>query len=851
MTLQEILSHFPGADKDRDNHWMAFCPAHETNGSHRPSLSITLNGSKVLVKCFAGCKQEAIAEAAGMKLADLFTDEPKKKTHGKQPIRLVAMYDYRDAEGRLIYQVVRYEPKDFRQRRPDPDHPGNWVWNMDGVDRVLYRLPEVLAARDAGRPVWVVEGEKDADLLSRLGLCATTSPGGAGKWKDDYARCLDDAHVVIVPDRDAVGLEHARQVFASVEVGAASVKWLQLPGGKDASDWAAVTGLEKEDELRAHFESLAASAPAAPPTDAAPPAEPPPAPAIEVREAPADEFQLTDLGNARRLVARHGHTLAYCRIHARWYAWNGVRWSAEDGYDLVMQRAKETSDDLLAQAAEATDRARKKELAVHALRIQAASRLQAMVSLAETEPGIPRKPDEWDRDPFLLNAANGTLDLKSGELLPHDPRRLITRLAPTAYDPQAQCPKWLKYLERIMPDAEERAFLQRAVGYTLTADVGERCVFFLWGDGSNGKSTFLDVLSRLLGDYAKRIPVDTILDRRGEAIPNDLAMLAGLRLAFTSEAKQQKRLDESRIKDLSSGAEPITARFLRAEYFEFRPQFKLFLSTNHKPVIKGTDNAIWSRIRLIPFTEKIGDEEKIPGLSAILAAEEGPGILAWAVRGCLDWQKHGLGLPEAIRQAVGEYRRESDILRDFIEDSCIIHREVSDSAKNLYRSYESWAKENGEDPASQRHFGLQLGERGFKKVRTKTGIEWYGIKVATMAEKVTFLSEKDEPRFTVNHSEPESRLILDEKISRRENQNIGSLRFTELQGSPDNEIVTSATVITPHTNLFETAYNSHLDECKKCKVDAQGADLCDEGKRIFGQYLKSIGKSTDEEESHG
>lgn len=846
MTLPEILTHFQGLDQDRDSHWMAWCPVHEAQGAHRPSLSISLNGTKVLLKCFANCRTEDIVRAAGMQMADLFLDERKAGSRKKVNHRLVAEYNYHDAAGKLAFQVVRFDPKDFRQRRPNPDKPGFWIWNMDGVERVLYRLPEVVRAVQARETVYLVEGEKDADLLARLGLCGTTSPMGAGKWKDEYAAPLDFADVVIIPDVDPpekehAGQRHALEVYQSVSQ-VANVRFLVLPA-KDLSAWAETVpaGSAREQLLQ-----LAEAAPAKPPDDwwellRVAEDKPEPVPEHPPEPAPAgpetDRHLLTDLGNARRLVDRHGATMRYCRTHARWYAWDGRQWSGADGYDLVMQRAKETADNLLRVAADDPDASRKKAIGTHALHMQAASRLDAMIRLAETEPGVPIKPDEFDKDPMLLNVANGIMDLATGELLPHDPARMMTRLAPVSFDPAAACPRFHQYLERVIPDEEEREFLQRAAGYTLSGDTGARVLFFLWGKGHNGKSTFLDIFARILGDYAHRVPVEVIMERKGDAIPNDLAMLAGLRFAYTSETKAQKRLDEGRVKDITSGAEPMTARFLRAEYFEFRPVCKFFLATNHKPIIKGTDSGLWGRIRLVPFIETIPEEERIQGLANSLFDEEGPGILNWALQGCREWQRVGMGAPEVVKQAVSEYKQESDPLADYLDECCIVEPTVSDTSRALYLKYESWSKENGEKfPISRMAFGLALGERGFRKERSRSGIVWHGVKTASYSEISTFLSENDSQVFTVNTCVPLSGKGAKEKISHRVIGEMGSQVFTDLKCSQTPKIGPS------NGNLFLKSYDAHLAECKKCKIDAQGADLCDEGKRIFDEYLKSIGE---------
>ncbi len=351
-----------------------------------------------------------------------------------------------------------------------------------------------------------------------------------------------------------------------------------------------------------------------------------------------------------------------------------------------------------------------------------------MIAAARTEEGIAVTPSAFDRDPWLLNVANGTLDLRSGVLRPADRADRLTKLAPVAYDPAARCPTWLTFLDRVLDGkAEVIAFLQRAVGYSLTGDISEHCLFLLFGTGRNGKSTFLETLSATLGDYAMTTPTDTLLVRREGGIPNDLARLPGARLVSASESEAGRNLAEALVKQLTGG-DTISARFLQAEFFDFKPSFKLWFRTNHKPTIKGTDDGIWSRIKLIPFTQRIPDSEMDKRLPERLVAEL-PGILTWAIDGCLAWQREGLGTPTAVAQATAEYRGEMDVLATFLADCCEVGPDHRCTAKELYGAYTRWAEESGERVASQKAFGLRLAERGFVSARAHGGVRlWAGLK---------------------------------------------------------------------------------------------------------------------------
>jgi len=414
------------------------------------------------------------------------------------------------------------------------------------------------------------------------------------------------------------------------------------------------------------------------------------------------EVRKSDQGNAMRLVHRHGQDLLYCHPWRKWLIWDGRRWRVDETAEVV-RRAKEAVQSIYAEAAETADEKKRQDLEKHALKSEANARIKAMIESAQSEPGIPVLPDELDADLWLLNCLNGTLDLRTGELREHRREDRITKLIPVEYDPEATAPTWDAFLQRIMDGNEDLiAFLQRAVGYSLTGDVGERVLFFLHGRGANGKSTFLETVRALLGDYAQRAPTETLLARRSGNIPNDVARLRGARFVSASESEEGKRLNEPLIKEVTGG-DTLCARFLHAEFFEFEPECKLWLSTNHKPVVRGTDKAIWDRIKLIPFAVTIPEAEQDKHFGEKLKAELA-GILAWAMRGCLDWQENGLGVPGAVKRATESYREEMDTLGDFIKDCCVVGPTVEVITKDVYNVYVEWCKANGEQPISKRAF---------------------------------------------------------------------------------------------------------------------------------------------------
>jgi putative DNA primase/helicase len=350
-----------------------------------------------------------------------------------------------------------------------------------------------------------------------------------------------------------------------------------------------------------------------------------------------------------------------------------------------------------------------------------------MIRLAESEPGVPVSPGELDASRDLLGLQNGTIDLRTGEYLAPNRALLATKAISIPYDSSADCPKWLKFLDRVFDgDSELIAYVQRAVGYTLTGHTGEQCLFFLWGSGANGKSTFMNVVKNLLGGYARTTTTESLMVTQ-HPDHSAIARLRGARLVCASETESGHRLAESLVKQLTGG-DAIAARFLYAPYFEFVPQFKIWITGNHKPSIRGGDYAIWRRIKLIPFAITIPPEERDPTLQQALMGELA-GILNWAIQGCLEWQKTGLKEPLTVTEATAEYKNEMDIIASWIEARCVEDATAETHAAPLYKSYKDWAEDNKEWIMSQRKFGMMLTERGFKKRQTNKGKSYRGLRL--------------------------------------------------------------------------------------------------------------------------
>lgn len=714
--LSHVLSALRCAGPTGEGTWMVRCPAHD---DAKPSLSVRLAGDHVLVHCHAGCQTEDVLGRCGLSMTDLFLGGDTgaaavgvAKTDSETLCNSTAHYDYRDEGGECLYRVVRRErdgSKSFAVYRLSG--PGRWTLGADGVRRVLYRLPELIAS-SAAELVWIVEGEKDADRLAALGFVATTNPFGAVKWLSEFNTFLHDRHVAIIPDNDEPGRKHASKVAESLAGVAASIRVVSLPGlpaKGDVGDYLDL-GRTKSDLL-----TLLAEATEARRTD-----EP---------KAPA---HLTDAGNAIRLAQRHGADLRYCHQTKSWLVWNEMCWAADETGE-VMRRAKETARSLYEEVAQETDDATRGKLRDHARVSEGEARLRAMIALAQSEPVIPIRTANLNCNPWKLNVLNGTIDLSSGDLLPHSRVDYVTKLASVTYDPTAACPRWETFLDRTFGgDSELVAFVRRVVGYALTGSTREQALFILFGTGANGKSTFLEVLRAVFGDYAMTTPSETLLRNDHARQSNDIARLAGARLVTAQEVESGARLAEALVKQMTGG-DMLAARLLYAEFTEFRPVFKLFLATNHKPSIRGTDNAIWRRVRLIPFSVTIPADEQDKDLAKKLT-DESPGILAWAVRGALEWQRDGLGEATAVSRATLEYRDESDILGPFIAECCVSDASARTAASKLYASYIEWASRNGERPTSQRTFGEGLAERGFLRHKSSNW-HWLGLRLRLEAPR--------------------------------------------------------------------------------------------------------------------
>ncbi|MDF2800381.1 MAG: phage/plasmid primase, family [Anaerocolumna sp.] len=718
MNFESFKNYFEDVKETSEGQFLAKCPGHDDK---RASLSINnQDKEKILIYCHAGCSTEKVLNSISLSVSDLYKSTTTKKL--EKP-RVVAQYVYEDEHGEVCYIVNRTEPKGFFQQSKDSD--GKWVNGIKGKTPMLYKLPQLITAVSEKKMIFIVEGEKDADNLISKGLIATTSPMGAGKWRESFNPYFGGAEVVIIPDNDNIGRKHAETIAENIYSFTNTVKIINLDGlneKQDVSDWL-VQGNSIEQLLgicnKAETwkqSSLEESV---------------------VTRAKVESFHLTDLGNAKRFVNHYGDKLRFCVDNKKWLIWDGTTWNWDSTFE-VLRLAKSTVERIIDDIFDPLCTYHKSDIEEWARNSETGHKIRELVKLAESEDGIPIKLSDLDADQWLLNCKNGTINLKTGELQSHSKEDMITRLAPVSYNKDAASLAFENFIETILPGIELRKFVQRAAGYSMTGDTGEEKLFFAYGPAATGKSTFINTISKVLGDYAATADFESFVSKQGNSGPrNDIARLVGKRFVMGSEVENGKKLAEGLVKQLTGG-DTVTARFLHQEFFEFKPNFKLWLAANHQPKIDAEDVGMWRRILQIPFIVQIPPEKRDPELKKQLQDldKSGSAILNWLIKGCLAWQNHGLGVPKEVEESTNSYRENMDTLKDFLEDCCIVNPLARIDNTELWAAYTEWCDENGErGKLGRKTFKSKLESKGIRQERDSRSRYWVGLKLIYESDK--------------------------------------------------------------------------------------------------------------------
>lgn len=725
LKIEPCLEKLTGPN--RKGEYRAICPFHADT---KPSLDI--NPEKGIWYCHGACGEGGSLFQFAQRLGIFDTERPTERGQKTvtTPEEADAEFDRRGIrpETRQHFLITTNTNKRAwswpvqggRRYKKWPGYEGNKNWHIDGTPNRLYGLGSLSETET----VYYVSGEPDLWIAWQAGLPAVCHIFGEGKGKvpkdaADELKARGIKEVQVIADLDDTGRKQEREIISTFRGSDLVVKVLALPEylgeGGDLNDlylW-----LNKDDEA---FKQIVEGLPEKEIASSKP--------ALMPKEK-SIKFHCTDQGNGERLVARHGKDLRYCYTWKTWLVWDGRRWKCDDTGE-VERRAKETARSIYIEAGQTEDDNERKELVKWARSSESQHRRKAMIESAQSELGMPVKPDELDGDPWLLNVLNGTLDLRTGELRPHTQTDLITKLAPVQYDPDAKLDLWDSFLQTATGGNKDlAAFIQRAVGYTLTGDTREETLFFAHGPTNTGKSTFTEAIKGTLGDYAMTADFETFLKRRDIGNPRpDIARLAGARLVASLEVDEGKRLAEGLVK-LLTGGDTVTTRFLFSREFEFVPAFKLWLAANHAPGIKPHDEAMWRRIKKVPFEHVVPEKTRDPKVKAQLREPSiaGAAILAWAVRGCMEWQGDGLGTCEAVEGATRDLRDRMDPLKDFLAECCILDGYIWTSAADLRQEYEEWAKENGVKPVYGKKWGESLRSHGCESRSVSEGRGWQGV----------------------------------------------------------------------------------------------------------------------------
>ena len=605
-----------------------------------------------------------------------------------------AKWDYFDATGKLIAVVYRYDPPGQKKQYRPWDAKRHKMAPPD--PRPLYNQPGMVS--DA--QVVLVEGEKCAQALIEAGIVATTAMHGANAPVDktDWSP-LSGKAVLIWPDRDKPGWNYAAQAAQAILSAGAKSCHILYPPEEAAEGWDAADAIAEGFDVA----TFLTHGPRMQMHDVADEVDP---------VVSSDESVWgTEDALALSFTRRYHRDWRYVAGWGKWLVWDGQRWRTEDtlaATDLIRSVCRQIAV-----------RAENPKVAA---KLASASTVGGVERLARADRRHAATTDEWDADPWLLNTPGGVVDLRIGRKRANDRADRMTKI--TTATPGGDSPQWMAFLSDIAGgDVDLQAYLQRMVGYCLTGVTSAHALFYLYGTGANGKSVFANVISTILGDYAATASMDTFVETRGDRHPTDLAGLRGARFVTAIETEQGRRLNESKVKAITGG-DKISARFMRQDFFEYTPQFKPVIVGNHKPAIRNIDEAMKRRMHMIPFTVTIPPERRDSRLTEKLLSER-DGILAWAVAGCLAWQREGLKPPASVVSATEEYFEAEDALGRWLEERCVRAPNAKSLTAELFSDWKQWAETSGEFIGSQRRFSDLLITRGLEKWRNSVGVRGF------------------------------------------------------------------------------------------------------------------------------
>lgn len=796
MTLSELLSRLSDVEETPDG-FLVHCPAHNDS---KQSLRLTVSDAgKVLMRCRAGCKTSAVVEALGLTMRDLATmtagDVSLEHTASAQdvpasPADVAALAVRLDGynlaivskgSGALEYASDRFGvtladaerlglgyaddlgggprlvvpfrdrdgvPRGFQARALEKDAAVRWLGpkSPDGANWAKVGYFPGSAGFDE---VLITEGPGDALTASSALGFDTIGIRGAGLASNPavvsaIVDMLGDREAVIAGDGDPAGRRFSSLLAEALTGRDKRVRVLDLADGLDLTDW------RKADPAR--FYSLALRAIAE-------------APQVKSRAAALlawdeERYSLSDLGGARYLrdyIASIGSGVRYTEEVGFYLLEEGVwrkderqsvRTHAQGVADLVRDLARTASGEAARDGAGDSDKKRAARLNRYASHVQTSRGIDAMIRELQAVQGVPASVQDFDQHPDLLAVRNGVINLRTGELGPHDANLLLTRRVDLDYDPQARAPRWEAFLDQVFPKYQDLpAYMRRLIGYGITGHTTEQCFAVHWGTGANGKSVFTDTLTEVFRELTTTTPFSTFEDRASGGIPNDLAALKGARLVMAAEGEQGRPMAESVLKRVT-GRDAIAARFMRKEFFEFRPTFLLNLATNFKPSFKGQDEGLWRRVKLIPWERFFKPEERDHRLGDKLLGEA-QGILTWAVQGAREWYADGLQDPEIIKSSTKEYRETSDALAGFLPGTFVYDEEAGRvGGKVLFDAYLEWADEENlpqREIWTRRTFFGALEERGLVKRKTAQGVAFDGVRRARRTDAVPDHTEPEAP----------------------------------------------------------------------------------------------------------